>query len=173
MNIKRLAFYGVGFLLLFGVALATTYLCLEHFVFSRRVEMSRGVGNVRAWSRTIGLTMEQDQRLKPLEASFEKDIKGFQLRLAQERVALCSLLRDGAVDSKEQDGYISRVGALESQQHRRVVQHLITIREILTLEQRNKFFNSIMQDICLGCRTTIGDERDMCGMCAIPQGRPQ
>lgn len=173
MNIKRLTFFGVGFLLIFGLALATTYLCLEHFVFSRRAEIHNGTVNALAWSRTIRMTKEQDQRLKPLEASLKKDLKGLQLKLAQERMALCSLLRDGSTDSKELDGYVARVAALESQQQRCVIQHLVAIREILTLEQKNQFFNAIMQDICQGCRTTIGDDGDLCGMCALPHRRSQ
>ncbi len=173
MNIKRLTFFFVGFLLIFGVALGATYLCLEHFVFSRQVEQPKSMVNAHGWSNAIGLTKAQEEKLRPLEAALEKDIKGLQLKLAQERMSLCSLLRDDASDSKKLDDYVSRVGALESQQQRRVVEHLIEMRDILTTDQKDKFFNAIMQDICQGCRTTIGNGKDMCGMCAIPKGKFQ
>lgn len=173
MNLKRGVLVGVGLVLTLGVAIVTTYLCLEHFVFSRRATVPQGVVAAHAWAHTIGLSKEQEDRLKPLDASLEKDVKTLQLKLAQERMALCSLLRDGVSDSKELDDYVARVGALESQQQRRVVQHLIEMRNVLTPEQKDKFFNAIMQDICQGCRTTVGHGKDMCGMCAMPKRNSQ
>lgn len=172
MKVRRGFLIGAALLFTLGVAMVTTYLCLEHFVFSRRTA-PQGVVAAHAWAHKIGLTPDQEEKLKPLDASLEKDLKGLQVKLAQERMALCTLLRDGTSDSKELDEYVARVGALESQQQRRVVQHLIVMREILTPDQKGKFFNAIMQDICLGCRMTIGDEKDMCGMCAIPKRRSQ
>lgn len=172
MKVRRGFLIGAAMVLTLGVAMVTTYLCLEHFVFSRRTA-PQGVVAAHAWVHKIGLTPDQEEKLKPLDVSLEKDLKGLQVKLAQERMALCTLLRDGASDSKELDEYVARVGALESQQQRRVVQHLIVMRDILTPDQKEKFFNAIMQDICLGCRTTIGDGKDMCGMCAIPKGRSQ
>lgn len=173
MNIKRLIFFGVGFLLILGVGLGTTYLCLKHFVYSRRTEMSKGMLSAHGWSNAIGLTKAQEEKLKPLETSLKKDVKGLQLKLARERMVLCSLLREGDSGSEKLDEYISRVGALESQQQRRVVQHLMAVRDILTSDQKDKFFSAIMQDICQSCRTTIGIGNDVCGMCAIPKGKSQ
>ncbi len=172
MKVRRGFLIGAAVVLTLGVAMVTTYLCLEHFVFSRRTA-PQGVVAAHAWAHRIGLTPNQEEKLKPLDASLQKDLKGLQVKLAQERMALCSLLRDGTSDSKELDEYVARVGALESQQQRRVVQHLFVMRDILTPDQKKKYFNAIMQDICQGFRTTIGDDGDLCGMCALPHGRSQ
>lgn len=169
MNFRRLAIYGVVLLFVFGTAIATTYLCLEHFVYSRRM-LPAGVTASHAWAHQIGMTKDQEKKLEPMEAALQKDLDSIQLKLAQERMALCSLMHKGSQDSKELDGYINRVGTLEAEQQRRVVRHLLAMRDILTPEQKDKFFTAIMQGICQGCRTSLKMNKDMCGMCPTKKG---
>lgn len=166
MNIRRLAFYGTALLIVFGTAIATTYLCLEHFGYSRHAAPA-GVSAAHAWAHQIGLNHEQEAKLEPLEKALQKDLSDLQIKLAQERIALCALMRQDFSDPKELDAYIRRVGALEAEQQKRVVQHLLTMRGLLTPDQKEKFFDAIMQGICQGCRTSTGNGKDMCGMCKL------
>jgi Spy/CpxP family protein refolding chaperone len=73
-------------------------------------------------------------------------------------------MHNASGDSKELDAYIKRIGALESEQQRRVVQHLMKMRDILTPAQRDQFFAAIMQRICVGCRTAVPGHTCVCGM---------
>lgn len=169
MNSRRLIFYGLGLFLVFGTALATTYFGLEHFVYSRR-SLPAGVMASHPWAHQIGLNKDQEAKLEPMEATLQKDLDGIQLKLARERLVLCSLMHKGSKDSQELDQYINRVGALEAEQQRRVVRHLLAMRDILTPEQKDKFFTAIMEGICQGCRASLKMDKDMCGMCPIQKG---
>lgn len=166
---KRLLVGATLGLFVFGVALAATYLCLEHFAFSRR-ETGPGVYSAHNWVHQIGLTKEQEQKLEPLEKSLQQDLKKIQVKLAQDRIALCSLMRQEPSDTKELDKYINQVAQLEAEQQRRVIQHLLVVRNILTPTQRDKFFAAIMQDICVGCRTAVPGQKCLCGMHTTMKG---
>ena len=160
---KRLMAWGSAIILIFGVALATTYLCAKHFMASRH-SAPVGLEMAHQWAHSIGLTKDQEKKLEPMEASLKKDIDEIQVKLAQERIALCSLMHNSTGDSKELDAYIHRIGVLEAEQQRRVVQHLMGMRDILTPAQRDQFFAAIMQQICVGCRTAVPGHKCVCGM---------
>lgn len=172
MNLKQRIFTGSFFLIIFGLLLLTTYLCLDHFAIRHGLTAPQGVINAHVWAHSIGLTKEQEDKLEPLESALEKDINVLQMKLAQERMGLCSLIRNGGSNSKDIDDYVARVGLLESQQLKRVLHHLISMRDLLTPEQKNSFFDAVMRDICAGCRSAAGDGADLCGMCGAPEGKP-
>lgn len=167
---KKLTIWGSAFILIFGIALATSYLCLKHFEAGRQ-SVPAGVVSAHEWAHSIGLTKDQEKKLEPMELSLKTDIDSLQIKLAQERIALCSLMHSASGDSKELDAYINRIGALEAEQQRRVVGHLLAMRDILTPIQKDKFFAAIMQGICQGCRTSTGNNKDMCGMCNMKKER--
>ena len=165
---KRVISFVIAGLVLFGLALGTTYLCARHFAAGQG-----GSGNIYAshnWAHEIGLSKEQEKQLEPLEKTLQKDLSSIQLKLAQDRMALCSLMRQEPADTKELDTYITRVAQLEAEQQRRVVQHLLAMRDILTPAQKDKFFSAIMQGICQGCRMSTHSGKDMCGMCNLKRG---
>ena len=170
MRNKRLLLGGALGLFVFGVGLASTYLGLEHFAFNRQGAGS-GVYAAHDWAHHIGLTREQEQKLEPLEKSLQQDLDNIQVKLAQDRMALCSLMRQEPADTKELDRYINQVAQLEAEQQRRVVGHLLAMRDILSPAQKEKFFSAIMQGICKGCRTSTGNGKDMCGLCKLPNAK--
>lgn len=147
-----------------GLAILTSFLCLKHFSQSR---MSSGTVAAQTWAKKVNLSTEQKKKLEPLEASLNRDVAALQVRLASERMALCSLMRQEPADKSELDKYINSVSALEAEQQRRVVQHLLAVRDILTPQQKDQFFTAIMQDICQGCRAMTGSQIDMCAQCPI------
>lgn len=166
---KRWIVWISAFVLFFGFAVVTTYLCAKHLTAGRH-NAPDGVFGAHEWAHSIGLTKEQEKRLEPMEASLKKDVDGMQVKLAQERIALCSLMHNSSGNSKELDAYIQRIGVLEAEQQRRVVQHLMAMRDILTPAQRDQFFAAIMQQICVGCRTAVPGHKCLCGMHAEMKG---
>lgn len=169
MNRNRVVLLTVGGLFVVGVALATTYLCLEHFIRSRR-DVSAGIIDTGSLIQKINLSKEQKEKLDPMEASLKKDIEKVQVELAQERMALCELLGKDESDPKKLDDYVNRVAALEGQQQRLVVQHLMAMRSVLNPEQKKTLFSSLMQAICKGCRATVPHQKCICGMCDAHAG---
>lgn len=173
MNLKRTILFSLGGLFFMGLAMATTYFCLEHFVYSRKFSKTCSLSRDQKWTHLLGLTPEQEKQLAPFDAALEKDLQEIQLKMAQERMALCTILRDNVGDSKDLEVLVNRIAALESQQQTEVVRHLVNVRNVLTPEQKTKFFSAIMQDICQGCRAISGDGKEICGMCKSSKGSVQ
>lgn len=156
----------LGTLLVLGVAGGTTYFFLNH-VQRQHQALAPGSASVTQWTKGVKLTPEQKKKLEPLEASLKKDLDGLQLQLAKERMSICSIMREETQDTAKIVSYVSKVSALEGQQQRRVIQHLLDIRAILTPEQKDKFFAAIMHDVCENCRMATNTNDCLCGMCKI------
>jgi Spy/CpxP family protein refolding chaperone len=167
MNKKFILIIGAGFLIVLGFAASTTYMCLKHFSNCQTVAPSMAISSAHEWAHKIGLTEDQEQKLAPYEASLKKDMQSIQVKLAEERIALCRLIQQEPANSKKVTEYTERVSALEAKQQQLVINHLIVMRDILTPDQRQKLFSSLMHEICVGCRQMVPGQKCMCGMCKM------
>ncbi|MBP9698403.1 MAG: periplasmic heavy metal sensor [Elusimicrobia bacterium] len=164
MKPKRFVVFGLAGVFLLGIAVATVYFSAKYFTHDRQ-NMSSGVIDTASLIQKMDLSSEQKAKLEPMEASLQKDLNELQVKLAQERMALCELLGKDVTDPEKLDGYVNRVAALEAEQQRRVVQHLAAMRGMLNPEQKKNFFSSLMQAICQGCRATGSGQKCLCGLC--------
>jgi Spy/CpxP family protein refolding chaperone len=158
---RRIVGLAAAGLAIFGIGFATTY------YFARHAAQSYGPTGLYAahnWAHEIGLSKDQEKRLDPLEQSLKKDLSAVQIKLAEDRMTLCSLMRQEPADPKEVDSYVNRVAQLEAVQQRRVVLHLLAMRDILTPQQKDKFFAAIMREICECCRAAVPGQKCLCGM---------
>ena len=166
MTFKRWTLWGVAALVVVATALGSTYLMLDRCSLGR-CGTSLDVANARRWVHELKLTGDQEAKLAPLETALQKDLDPLQLKLAEERMAVCGLLGDDKSDEKQLESAVGRVADLEAQQQRRIVRHLWDMRSILTPPQRGAFFASLMQSVCENCRMPMKG-----GMaCCAPKGR--
>jgi len=165
LNRQKLIAFSLAGLFLGGIAFTTVYFSAHYFAHNSQAA-PLGEIDTATLIRKMNLSAEQKKELIPMEASLKKDIDGIQVKLAQERMALCELLSKDTSDPQELDAYVNRVSAMEAQQQRRVVEHLLAMRGLLTPAQKKELFSSLMQAICKGCRSTGSHHKCICGMCA-------
>jgi len=168
MNTKRIFIFGFGLLILLGLATGTTYFWLNRYSGYEHNNPSMDLSSAHAWAHEVGLTKEQEKKLEPYENTLNKDVQALQVKLAEERIALCRLIKEEPAESKKVADYTERVSALEAEQQKLVINHLIVMRDILNPDQREKLFSSLMHEICMGCRQMVPGQKCICGMCDMP-----
>lgn len=115
--------------------------------------------------RIPGLDREQRARMDTLDAALQKDLAKNDFDTAQVRVAVCDSIKRGKSGAAEIERYSSQLGRLQAEREKRMLLNLVQARAVLTDEQRDKYFSSMMQKICAGCRRGAQDGgRCICGM---------
>ncbi len=166
MSRKTILIFAAGSLFVLGLAASTTYLCLKHFSGCQAIApTSGGIFPAHEWANELSLTLEQKKKIEPDGASLKKDLQPIQVKLAEERIALCRLIQEEPANSKKVTDYSQRVSALEAEQQKLVINHLIVMRDIITPGQREKLFSSLMHEICMSCRKIVPGQKCLCGMC--------
>jgi Spy/CpxP family protein refolding chaperone len=124
-------------------------------------------GGPATWLHEAELSSDQLQKLEPHEAALKRDLDSLQIVLAKERLSICDLIRSDNHDPVELQQHVTRVAQLEAAQQEVVVRHLMTVSQVLTPEQKDKFFDTMMRDICVGCRQMSCKPGTpcMCGHC--------
>lgn len=161
MSIKKALLYGVLAVGLLCLATCTTYFCLHHFMTPQRMASlgPAGVATAHDLIHSIGWDAEQEKKLGPLEKDLRLSSSRTQAELAEERMALCQLLRADSLDQKAIDQSVQKLGRLYTEQERLVVQHLVAMRGLMRPDQKEKFFDTLMRGICEKCRTGAAPHR--------------
>jgi hypothetical protein len=125
------------------------------------------VANARKWLHEAELSADQLEKLEPVESDLRRDLTSLQIVLAQERIALCTLIKDDKQTPEILQNHINRISQLEGAQQELVVKHLATLSGIMNSSQKEKFFDAMMSDICTGCRNGYCRPGTpcMCGHC--------
>lgn len=162
---KTLAF--LAFLVLtVAIAAGATYFFLRSLPPRICQEATTGLYTPHLWVHELSLTRSQKKKLEPLEAELSRNLESIQLESAGKRITLCRLLKNESIRKKDMDRYAKQLAAVEVEKKKLIIGHLIAIRDILTPEQKNKFFNAVMHDICSTCRSTKHSEC-LCGQCGL------
>jgi len=153
----------------FGVVLvssAVSYLLLH------RMENTLAVGNpllkdTQAWIHEAELSAEQLKALQPEEAALRKDLDVIQEQIVKERTAITSILNSTAAVVTGIDDHLNQIAGLEAAQQRLVMRQLIAMRNVMTPEQRSRFFTAMNQGMCTEYRkmSCCGEKTCVCGMC--------
>ncbi len=151
-----------------------TWRCMSWMVDCRMGEAKGTLWASETWPKLLNLTNDQRAQLKPLEDSLQADLNRVQTELAHKQISLCGLMMSSDIpDRKALDAALGKISILQLEKEKKTLSHLLALGQILTPHQKKMLFSTMMQDICLECRTTTGHGKDMCGMCAIPHGKPQ
>lgn len=162
----------IGYLILLmvvgGVSAGTSYLVAVHN--ANKLEKGEAdLANARKWLHEAELSADQLAQLEPNEANLRRDLTSLQIVLAQERIALCSLIKDNKQTPEILQNHINRISQLEGAQQELVVKHLATLADVMSPSQKEKFFDAMMSDICTGCRNGYCRPGTpcMCGHCPM------
>ena len=158
MPIKKAILYGVLAVGILCLATCTTYFSLHHFMMPKHTRLEEPVGTATAHDliHAIGWNAEQQNQLEPLEKTLHLSSSHIQTELAEERMALCRLLRADSLDQKAIEQSVGNLGRLYTEQERLAVQHLVVMRGLMRPDQKEKFFDGLIRGICEKCRAGTG-----------------
>lgn len=166
MNVKRFGIFAALFFITAGLAAGGTYFFLRLLSPQICQRATMELYTPHLWAHKLSLTRSQKKKLEPLEAKLSLNLESMQIESAGKRIALCRLLKNESIQEKDIDRYAKQIAEVEEEKKKFIIGHLIAIRDILTPEQKNKFFDAIMRDICSTCRTTKHPEC-LCGQCDL------
>lgn len=168
MNKRTFLISAFAFVVIAGLSAAVTYRCFKAMrsgsMASAATDHSIGTKASQVLAG-MDLSNEQQMKIKQLGGEFNKNFTDIQTQLATERISLCTLMMSTAAANAGVQPYIGRISRLETDQHRLVVEHLLSLKDVLNPEQNKKFFGAMMEDICQGCQEMCGISKDFCGMC--------
>ena len=165
MNKRRVVFV-LGFLGIFALGAVSSLVVLRRCA----VPISASEDNFTAfhsWAHSLGLTSEQEAKIEPMEKTLRKDLNGIQSRLSEERMALCSLMHQSAGTSSQMNARLEKICDLEKEQQKRVVDHLMGMKAVMTKDQQGRFFQAMMKQLCPHCRQSAGKEHASCKWCSL------
>jgi len=141
-----------------GVGYLTHHFCCRLF-------LSKGLTHRFSPLKELKLSKEQKEKIDSLKKDLAKELVSLRKELATERIKLAQLLTEEKPGQKEIDKSIEKISSLLKEQQRKTISHTLKIKEILTPEQEKKFFSSLTQYFCEGCRAEIGSGECICGKC--------
>lgn len=156
-----------------GISAGTSYMVSKKVAVKKHeAQATPDIANARKWIHEATLSGEQLEKLEPIEAALKRDLDSLQIVLAKERLVVCSIFRTAKPTEEQLKSHVQRIAQLESAQQELIIKHLIAMSEILTLDQKDKFFTAMMSDICTGCREGFCKPGTpcMCGSCPMGKG---
>ena len=94
------------------------------------------------------LSSEQKNQVENLDRTFELDTGKACKELHNKRKALNAALLKTQTDKKEIDSIISEISRLQGVLEKRVVLHLLKVKQVFTPVQQKKFFSMIEEEMC-------------------------
>jgi len=142
-----------GLVLVAIISAAVTYLASYGMQRSDRPSGEPGAGRGRgpSISRWLGLTPEQTNDIRQIEASFAADRRPLEAKLAAERERLAALLEDSETANDEILQQVENVIAAQNALERRVADLLVALRPHLTAEQQKRLFARFASGVREGC----------------------
>lgn len=117
-------------------------------------------GHFRHMKRELCLTDEQVSRMKNSREKFDPKIEALSQPLKERRHALVEELMKESPDSVRVEYMLREIDSSQSLLQREVVNHLLVDKEIFTPEQREKFFNVILERFSAGNKPNIKRRRE-------------
>lgn len=154
MNWKR---FGLNLIVLFAVSFGssvTTWYWLTH---QKQTQVS--------WKDYLDLSPEQEKQFSALESEFNLALKDIAVSDAQNKVSLCSYLHSPEINPEELKSTAKKMAQSYGVKQEKIAMTLASIAGILTPEQKKRFSNRLMHEVCVSCKKSTGTEKCLCGMC--------
>lgn len=142
---RPLTMNGKGKTLLLIISLAFNLgACLAVVVRAQGGELAkpqrRGGGrHHEALSSKLDLSPEQDEILSTSRELLFEELRAIKLRLHEEGAMLAELLTAAELDTQAVSDQAERVAGVRNEIHQRMVQHLVSMREVLEPDQLESF----------------------------------
>lgn len=115
-----------------------------------------------SYSKALGLTGKQAADVQALESTYARDLAALREGMAKDRMALCGLFAAEPWDRKAIDRTAARVATGQARQQTLVVDYIGKIRNVLNPDQRARFADVMMEDLCAACRTEGASQGCIC-----------
>ncbi len=142
-----------------GVAYLATVGCCQ-LIASKRAQISL--------ARGLNLTPAQKEQVASLEKSFLAQKQQSCQLLCEKRAQLIQLVKQDQPDRMALDSLVGEIGREQAALERATLEHLLEVRKILDVSQRDKLNGMITGELRAACRMTA------CGMtkgCALVEKR--
>jgi Spy/CpxP family protein refolding chaperone len=113
----------------------------------------------------LALDDGQKETIIAIDRTHQAAVRKSAEQLARARVALGQLLAEPTWNRSQIDKACRKVSALQHQRQLALVNHLASIRKVLTPDQRREFFACLCQQICLGSRAECEAGQCICEGC--------
>ena len=117
------------------------------------------------FAKMLDLNAEQSKQFAVLETGLGAALKDLTLEDAQNKIAICAFLHDGAVSETVLDASVRKMGETYRARQAKIARSLKDISAILTPKQREIFAQRLMHEVCMSCRTKTSGQKCICGMC--------
>lgn len=163
MNKRRWMFL-VTFVVIFALGAGSSFLFIRKCAMNATAPKN-DADALHSWAHAIGLTREQETKIEPMEKTLKKDLASIQSQLGEERMDLCRLMHADPVSREKLDQRLETICELEKKQQKRVVDHLLAMKTVMTPEQNDRFFQQMMNKLCPHCRGQGGKDHESCQWC--------
>lgn len=163
MNKRRWIFL-LSFVAIFALGATSSFLFVKTCAV-KSMASKDDLTSFHAWAHTIGLTTDQESQIEPLEQSLKRDVSSIQTRLAEERMTLCRFMHEQPMNRSRIDRQLESVCELEKAQQKRVIDHLLAMKAVMTPEQNDRFYQQMMSQMCPHCRGQGGKDHKNCEWC--------
>jgi Spy/CpxP family protein refolding chaperone len=102
------------------------------------------------FSKELGLTEEQSQRIQALRSELWQQLKPLKAQLDEERKHFFQIQNQDTVNIEEVYNSIDKISEIQKQMQRKTVENMLAHQSILTPEQRKKFFSMMAKRMPMG-----------------------
>ncbi|MGH7198451.1 MAG: periplasmic heavy metal sensor [Candidatus Omnitrophota bacterium] len=99
------------------------------------------------WYYTLGLSQEQAETLKKVDASFRKDADKMCMRICRERLELLNLMGKKDADPAAVNRKIEEIGGLQVLLEKQIASHILEVKKGLTLDQTEAYLARIHAEL--------------------------
>ncbi len=100
------------------------------------------------FKRQLCLDGRQEKCIQDFRFAFDSEIRDIQARMREKRRAMVEELKKGSPDGATLDKLIEDMSRLQAQIQKKAVENLLKEREVLTDEQKAKFFRLFEDHVC-------------------------
>jgi len=99
------------------------------------------------WYYTLGLSQEQAETLKKVDASFRKDADKMCMKICRERLDLLNLMGKKDADPVAVNRKIEEIGGFQVLLEKQIASHILEVKKDLTPEQTDAYMNRIHREL--------------------------
>jgi hypothetical protein len=118
---------------------------------------AEGAVLAETFGRQLCLNGQQEKCIMEFRFAFDSEISVVQERMREKRLALVEELKGESPDGTTLDKLIDEISRLQAEIQKKAVENILKEKEVLTDEQKEKFFRLIEDHICT---RTDGADRD-------------
>jgi Spy/CpxP family protein refolding chaperone len=158
---KNIIILLLSLLVIFLLSFETSKLFLSKQTSTKDADFYSSISK-SSWNEILNLNPIQKTKLAKIEKKFSQELLDLRKDLLDKRMNLCQMMMDPKADKEKYYRKMDEICKEQMIQQRKTVDHFMDIKNILSPQQQNKFFNIIMQEMCQGHQMGMGMKNCAC-----------